>query len=191
MTFDASVAADKLADVQAAVVNRQALCLGGLDGALTPAERAGVRILFPLELQYMLAAEVADLATLRALAAAPGVQFVWKDNLNKLLTNEGRALTGSTAAASAGHTGAGVGVAVIDTNFDLLHPELGGSTTLPNTVVKRGRSRRRRRPGRSRAGGAGDGGQAGRQPISMPRYTRCRYAFSRSPWMATPKRSRS
>jgi subtilisin family serine protease len=47
-------------------------------------------------------------------------------------------VTGSATAASQGHTGAGVGVAVIDTNFDLLHPELGGSTTLPNSVVKGG-----------------------------------------------------
>ncbi len=138
VTFETSAALDPVADVQTSVARRQAFFLQALDGALTPAERAEVRILFPLELQYMLAAEVVDLDTLRALAAAPGVKHIWKDNLNKLLTNEGRALTGSTAAAAAGNTGAGVGVAVIDTNFDLLHPELGGSTMLPNTIVKGG-----------------------------------------------------
>lgn len=137
-TFENSTADDKVADVQAAVIRRQGQFVDALDAAMAPAQRAGVRILFPLELQYMIAAEVADGATLRALAAAPGVKFVWKDNLNRLHTVQGRQLTGSSAQASAGWTGAGVGVAVIDTNFDLLHPELGGSTTLPNPVVKGG-----------------------------------------------------
>jgi len=138
VTFETSTARDPLADVQAAVINRQALFLGALDGALTAVERGGVRILFPLELQYMLAAEVVDLKALRALAAAPGIQYVWKDKIVKPLTIEGRTLTGSTTQANAGYTGAGVGVAVIDGNFDLLHPELGGSTALPNSVVKGG-----------------------------------------------------
>lgn len=138
VTFATSVAADRVADVLAAVIHRQAQFLDALEGALLPAERAGVRILFPLELQYMLVAEVADLATLRALAAAPGVEYVWKDNLNRPMTNEGRLLTGSSTQALAGWTGAGVGVAVIDNAYDLLHPELGGSTTLPNSVVKGG-----------------------------------------------------
>lgn len=138
VTFETSTARDPLADVQASVINRQATFLGMLDGALVPIERAGINVLFPLELQYMLAAEVVDLKTVRALAALPDVKYVWKDNLNKLLTIEGRALTGSTTQAAAGYTGAGVGVAVIDTNFDLLHPELGGSTTLPNGIVKGG-----------------------------------------------------
>ncbi|GAB4142568.1 MAG: hypothetical protein Fur0037_09830 [Planctomycetota bacterium] len=137
-TFESSRARDPLAEVQASVINRQALFLEGMRGALRPAQLAGVRILFPLDLQYMLAAEVADLATLRALAAVPGVKYVWKDHLNRMLTNEGRSVTGSSAAAAAGDTGSGVGVALIDTNFDLLHPELGGSTTLPNSVVKGG-----------------------------------------------------
>lgn len=138
VTFETSTATDRLADVRASVIHRQSVFLESLDQALAPAQRAAIQILFPLELQYMLAAEVADLDTLRALAAAPGVERVWKDNLNVLFTNEGRALTGSAAAETAGFTGAGIGVAVIDTNFDLLHPELGGSTTLPNPVVKGG-----------------------------------------------------
>lgn len=137
-TFETSVARDPLPEVQAAVINRQATFLDSLPAVLTPRERAGVNVLFPLELQYMLAAEIVDLATLRAVAALPAVKYVWKDSLNKLLTNEGRAVTGSTTAAANGHTGAGVGVAVIDTNFDLLHPELGSSTALPNGIVKGG-----------------------------------------------------
>ncbi len=138
VTFETSIARDPLPGVQAAVINRQATFLDSLPGVLTPRERAGVNVLFPLELQYMLAAELTDVATLRAVAALPSVKYVWKDSLNRLLTNEGRAVTGSTNAASAGHTGAGVGVAVIDTNFDLLHPELGSSTALPNSIVKGG-----------------------------------------------------
>ena len=97
-----------------------------------------MEVLYPLDLQYMLAAEIADLATLRLVASMPEVKFVWRDSLNKLLTVEGRNVTGSAAQAAAGYTGSGVGVAVIDSNFDLLHPELGGSTTLPNSVVKGG-----------------------------------------------------
>jgi Subtilase family len=137
-TFETSIARDPLPEVQAATINRQATFLQTLEGALTPKERAGVDVLFPLDLQYMVAAEIADLATLRAVAQLVDVKYVWKDNLNKLLTIEGRNVTGSAAQASAGYTGAGVGVAVIDSNFDLLHPELGGSTTLPNSVVKGG-----------------------------------------------------
>ncbi len=138
VTFATSTARDPLPDVQAAVIGRQGLFFDSLAVALAPRERAALTILFPLDLQYMFAAEIADLATLRAVAALPSVKYVWKDSLNRLLTNEGRVVTGSTTAAASGHTGAGVGVAVIDTNFDLLHPELGGSTALPNSIVKGG-----------------------------------------------------
>lgn len=138
VTFETSVARDPLPEVQAATINRQALFVASLPGALTPRELASLNILFPIDLQYMIAAEIADLPTLRAIAALKDVKYVWKDNLNKLLTNEGRAVTGSATQAAAGYTGAGVGVAVIDSNFDLLHPELGGSTTLPNGIVKGG-----------------------------------------------------
>lgn len=138
VTFETSIARDPLPDVQAAVINRQGLFVDSLPVALAPRDRAAVTILFPLDLQYMIAAEIGDVAALRAVAALPTVKYVWKDSLNKLLTNEGRAVTGSTTAAASGHTGAGVGVAVIDSNFDLLHPELGGSTTLPNGIVKGG-----------------------------------------------------
>jgi hypothetical protein len=138
VTFETSTAREPLAEVQAAVTFRQAVFVNNLEQSLSPADLASVTLLFPLDLQYMWAAEVPDIQTLRLVAAVPGVKYVWKDNLNKLLTNEGRAVTGSATQAAAGYTGAGVGVAVIDSNFDLLHPELGGSTTLPNSVVKGG-----------------------------------------------------
>lgn len=138
VTFETSTARESLAEVAAAVQLRQAAFVTRLEATLAPADFANVQLLFPLDLQYMWAAEVPDLKTLRLVAGVPGVKYVWKDNLNKLLTNEGRAVTGSATQAAAGYTGAGVGVAVIDTNFDLLHPELGGSTTLPNAVVKGG-----------------------------------------------------
>ena len=139
-TFETSRADDPVADVQASVIERQGVFVDRLDAALAPELRARVRILYPLELQYMLAAEVDDAAALRALAAVPGVHFVWKDNVNELHTSQGRAITGSATQAAAGWTGAGVGVAVIDGRFDLTHPELGGSTSLPNSVVKGGQN---------------------------------------------------
>ncbi|MBL8860817.1 MAG: S8 family serine peptidase [Planctomycetes bacterium] len=138
VTFETSTARDAVRDVEASVRLRQAAFLEVLDTVLLPAERAGLDVLFPLDLQYMFAAEVADLPTLRALGSLQDVKYVWKDRLNKLLTVQGRTVTGSAAQATAGYTGSGVGVAVIDSNFDLLHPELGGSTTLPNSVVKGG-----------------------------------------------------
>lgn len=138
VTFETSTAREPLAEVAAAVALRQAAFVTQLEQSLAPSDFASVRLLFPLDLQYMWAAELSDLALLRRVASVPGVKYVWKDNLNKLLTNEGRIVTGSATQAAAGYTGAGVGVAVIDSNFDLLHPELGGSTTLPNSIVKGG-----------------------------------------------------
>ncbi|MBK8098071.1 MAG: S8 family serine peptidase [Planctomycetes bacterium] len=136
-TFETSTARDQLADVQAGVIHRQAEYAKALD-LLAPQARTAIKLIGALELQYMLVAEVAHGDAILALAGMPETKMLWKDSLNKLLTNEGRAVTGSATAAAQGHTGAGVGVAVIDTNFDLLHPELGGSTTLPNSIVKGG-----------------------------------------------------
>jgi hypothetical protein len=136
--FESARSGDALAEVQFYTIQRQGLFLQQLEAKLTPRELAGFNLLFPIDLQYMVAAEIADLATLRAVAALVDVKYVWKDSLNELFDVEGRTLTGSAVAAANGATGAGVGVAVIDTNFDLLHPELGGSTNLPNSAVKGG-----------------------------------------------------
>ncbi|CAM2069191.1 S8 family serine peptidase [Sulfidibacter corallicola] len=93
-----------------------------------------------LTYQYAFAATVADADVLEEIAAFDEVQKITIDRLNELFTVQGRNITGSTRAANAGFRGNGIGVAVIDTQFDLLHPELGGSTRLPNSVVAGGRN---------------------------------------------------
>ena len=95
VTFATSTARNPQPAVQAAVINRQARFLDALQGALTAPENAAVNVLFPLDYQYMIAAEIADVKTLRRVAAHPQVKYVWRDSLNKLLTNEGRQVTGS------------------------------------------------------------------------------------------------
>lgn len=137
-TFETSTAREPVSVVRAGVAARQGLFLDAFQRTADPATLAAVRFIDALEYQYMVVAEVATGEAVLALAQREDVKFVWNDNLNKLHTLEGRQVTGSTTAASQGHTGAGVGVAVIDSNFDLLHPELGGSTTLPNSIVKGG-----------------------------------------------------
>lgn len=137
-TFATSTARDARDTVRAGVSRRQSLFLDAFQRTADPATQAEVRFIDALEYQYMVVAEVATGAAVVALAQRDDVKFVWNDNLNKLHTLEGRAVTGSDTAAAQGHTGAGVGVAVIDSNFDLLHPELGGSTSLPNSIVKGG-----------------------------------------------------
>lgn len=136
--FEATTRADLLAEVQYRTALRQEVFQGRVEGTLTPRERQGWNLLFPIDLQYMVAGEVDDLETLRAIAALDNVRYVWRDNPLQLLDYEGTTLTGSASAAASGWTGAGIGVAVMDSQFDLLHPELGGSTTLPNAVVKGG-----------------------------------------------------
>jgi len=136
--FEATTRGDLLAEIQYRTALRQEVFQGRVEGTLTPRERQGWNLLFPIDLQYMVAGEVDDLETLRAIAALDDVRYVWRDNPLEMHDYEGTTLTGSAAAAASGWTGAGVGVAVIDTQFDLLHPELGGSTTLPNAVVKAG-----------------------------------------------------
>lgn len=123
--FEATTRADLLAEVQYRTALRQEVFQGRVEGTLTPRERQGWNLLFPIDLQYMVAGEVDDLETLRAIAALDDVRYVWRDNPLELLDYEGTTLTGSASAAASGWTGAGIGVAVMDTQFDLLHPELG------------------------------------------------------------------
>lgn len=137
-TFENSTARDPVPVVRAGVSRRQGIFLDDFQRTADADTLAAVRFIDALEYQYMLVAEVATAEAVLALAQREDVKFVWNDNLNRLHTLEGRQVTGSAAAASQGHTGAGVGVAVIDTNFDLLHTELGGSTSLPNSIVKGG-----------------------------------------------------
>ncbi|MEY2716555.1 MAG: hypothetical protein RIT24_2898, partial [Planctomycetota bacterium] len=96
--FETARSKDPLSEVQFFTIQRQGLFLEQLEGRLTPRERAGFRLLFPLDLQYMVAAEVADLATLRAIASLDDVKYVWQDALNFTFDVEGRALTGSATA---------------------------------------------------------------------------------------------
>jgi len=137
-TFESSRARDPVPVVRAGVARRQAEFLDAFRSTADAETLAAVRFIDALEYQYMLVAEVANGAAVLALAEREDVKFVWNDNLNQLFTVQGRQVTGSSTAASQGHTGAGVGIAVIDTNFDLLHTELGGSTSLPNSIVKGG-----------------------------------------------------
>ncbi|HKX46779.1 MAG TPA: S8 family serine peptidase [Planctomycetota bacterium] len=137
-TFETSTTRDPVPVVRDGVALRQAVFLDDFARTADARTLGAVRFLGALEYQYMLVAEVADGEAVVALAQRDDVKFVWNDNLNRLFTVQGRQVTGSDVAASQGHTGAGVGVAVIDTRFDLLHTELGGSTALPNSVVKGG-----------------------------------------------------
>ncbi|HVS19158.1 MAG TPA: S8 family serine peptidase [Planctomycetota bacterium] len=136
--FESSTAREPVPVVRAGVARRQGIFLEAFERTADPDTFAAVSFIDALEYQYMLVAEVATGDAVVAIAQREDVKFVWNDNLNQLFTVEGRQVTGSAAMASQGHTGAGVGVAVIDSNFDLLHPELGGSTSLPNSIVKGG-----------------------------------------------------
>ncbi|MCA8943678.1 MAG: S8 family serine peptidase, partial [Planctomycetes bacterium] len=137
-TWETIRVGDKVPVMAQAIAQRQDAFLAKARQALDPAVRADVKFTRRLTLQYSICAELTSRAALDAVASLPGVAMVWNDNLNEFNTVEGRALTGSDSAASSGFDGAGVGIAVLDTHFDLLHPELGGSTSLPNSVVKGG-----------------------------------------------------
>ena len=139
-TFQTSTARDQVAEVARGVLKRQKAFEAKVLQQSPLGVKRGVVFIGRLTLQYSVVARVFSRSALLALGARQDVKYVWKDRLNKLLTNEGRALTGSTTAASNGYKGTGIGVAVIDTKFDLLHTELGGSTTLPNGVVYAGKN---------------------------------------------------
>ncbi|CAM2068701.1 S8 family serine peptidase [Sulfidibacter corallicola] len=139
---DDDIALDLLADE---VYHAQGSFLENLQsvGLLERTSTEG-RPLFQVELlltyQHAFAATVANAEVLEEIAAFEQVDKIQIDRLNKLNTVQGRNLTGSTWAANSGFRGNGIGVAVLDTNFDLLHPELGGRIQLPNGVVAAGRN---------------------------------------------------
>ncbi len=95
----------------------------------------GFSMISNLKLQNAIAGYVPSLKIAEMIAARADVETIEIDKLNKLFTVEGRELVGSDVVAASGYTGNDVGVAIIDSSFDLLHPELGGSIQLPNGVV--------------------------------------------------------
>ncbi|MBP2335636.1 subtilisin family serine protease [Saccharothrix coeruleofusca] len=72
-------------------------------------------------------ARKADAAgTFRSLMADPGVRKVWLDGMREPALDRSTAQIGAPAAWSAGYTGKGVKVAVLDTGVDAEHPDLAG-----------------------------------------------------------------
>ncbi len=132
------VLADDVFQAQADFVD--GLQQDGILGRRSATGLAAFNVEVMLTYQYALAATVSDTAVLEEIAEREDVVSVVVDNLNQLYTVEGRARTGSTQADLMGFRGDNIGVAVIDSQFDLLHPELGGSTNLPNGVVSAGRN---------------------------------------------------
>ncbi len=97
--------------------------------------KKGFKTVKDMRMRYAIIGTSDDIESLEELAARDDVSSIEYDKLNKLFTVEGRALVGSDQIAASGFTGEGVGVVVIDSHFDLKHPELGGSSGLPNGVV--------------------------------------------------------
>lgn len=138
--FENAAGPDRVQRVADAVLARQLAFLDDVNRRPGLVGQGGLEVLDFLTLQYSVSARIGSRAALERLAALDGVRFVRRDRLNVLYTNQGRVLTGSDVAAANGHDGAGIGVAVIDSHFDLSHPELGGSTSLPNGVVAAGQN---------------------------------------------------
>ena len=138
--FENATGADPVREVADAVLARQLEFLDDVNQRPGLVAQGQVEILDFLTLQYSISARIGSRDALERLAGLPGVRFVRRDHLNVLFTNQGRTLTGSDVAAANGDDGDGIGVAVIDSSFDLTHPELGGSTSLPNGVVAAGQN---------------------------------------------------
>ncbi len=107
----------------------------GLYNSLGNTSINGFSTITNLKLQNAIAGYVPSLKIAEMIAARADVETIEIDKLNKLFTVEGRELVGSDVVAASGYTGNDIGVAIIDSSFDLLHPELGGSIQLPNGVV--------------------------------------------------------
>lgn len=78
---------------------------------------------------------VVDEKTLQQLMRCPVVAGVYPVRKVKAAMNAAGPLVGQPTAQSLGYTGAGFGIAILDTGIDYRHPELGGTTTFPNTKV--------------------------------------------------------
>jgi beta propeller repeat protein len=85
----------------------------------------------------LLAGEVSA-AGIDKLAALPEVEGIYPDRPMHALLNQSGPLVGQPQAEGAGFTGKGVGIAIIDTGIDYLHPALGGNDTADFSDVKPG-----------------------------------------------------
>ena len=83
----------------------------------------------------------ADERALKELAASGVVEAVYPDREQYAVLSESGPLIGRPVVEAAGKTGAGIGIAVIDTGVDYTHPDLGDSPTpaaFPNAKVVAG-----------------------------------------------------
>ena len=95
----------------------------------------GFKPVTTLKLQNAIAGYLPNIEIANKIASLSDVYSIEIDRLNKLFTVEGRILTGSDVVAASGYTGKDIGIAIVDSHFDLLHEELGGSKELPNGIV--------------------------------------------------------
>jgi beta propeller repeat protein len=77
-------------------------------------------------------------AGVEKLAALPEVEGIYPDRPMHALLNQSGPLVGQPEAEAAGFTGKGMGIAIIDTGIDYLHPALGGNDTADFSDVKPG-----------------------------------------------------
>ena len=86
-----------------------------------------LRVQRSFEVFPFLAATV-DKATLQQVIQRPEVEAVFPDRAMKGLLNYSGPLVGQPQAEAAGYTGAGVGVAIVDTGIDYKHPAFNTAT---------------------------------------------------------------
>jgi beta propeller repeat protein len=96
---------------------------------------------FRLRRQYQVfpfVAGAADKRGLEELARSSVVEAVYPDREHHAVLDKSGPLIGQPEAEAAGYTGAGIGIAVIDSGVDYTHPDLGDSATpaaFPNSKV--------------------------------------------------------
>ena len=75
---------------------------------------------------------------LAELAACPIVEGIYPDFEVKATLNQSGPLIGQPQAETAGFTGTGIGIAIVDTGIDYTHPDFGAPAPYPNTKVRGG-----------------------------------------------------